>query len=294
MYWTIPLNPNVSSVEDHMQRLQKYMMVSKPIVEPLDDSIKNEQVIPKDKEEIKEIPKDKEEIKEISKVKEEIKEKKEIPKEKKEIPKVKEEILKEGKEKKFTPIHQDTLFWCLFIAKYGYHEYLRVEKQHGRKEMEEKTKIAEFVGKKKNKLSEELEHKITNVFCQEMVTDLLTKPIMPISSIYGFCCFYECSFLIINEQEKTYLSFSHKQNSTPIPIYIKQNRYSIHLQEDTIKESLSTYIAIQHYEKPLRAISHYTKMELEEIAEKINFPIPEKIKKNELYQMLWCKLAWTK
>jgi hypothetical protein len=257
MYWTIPLNPNVSSVDDHMQRLQKYMMVSKP-TEPLEETKKEE--TPKEKEITKETEKEitKETEKEITK-----------------------ETEKEKEKKKFTPIHQDTLFWCLFIAKYGYHEYLRVEKQHGRKEMEEKTKIAEFVGKKKNKLSEELEHKITNVFCQEMVTDLLTKPIMPLLSIYGFCCFYECSFLIINEQEKTFLSFLHKNNSTPISIYLKQNRYSIHLQEDTESQSLETYISIQHYEKPLRAISHYTKTELEEIAEKINFEIPEKMKKNE-------------
>ena len=266
MFWTIPLNTKEITIEQHLQGLQKYMMVSKPEIQE------------KEKEEKIE---EKQTLKEDSVTPFHVESNCSIL--------VNEMCKKEIK--KMTPTHQDSFFWCLFIAKYGYKEYINIGSQHGRKELEEKTKIAEFVGEKKNKLSEDLDHKITNVFCQSMVTDLLTKPIMPLSSIYGFCCFYEMSFFIINEQEKTYLSFLYKKNPNPIYIFVSKNKYSI-LDNENI--DLETYILVNHYEKPLRAISTYTKTDLEEIAEKIKFEIPEKMKKNELYYALWCKLAWNK
>jgi len=287
MYWTIPLTPMIP-LEEQLQRLQKYMMVSKPEVIKKDTSeeiiYEENPLLQKSKQEI-EIQNSK--IQEIENQNLKIQEiEKENQNSKLEIQNPKSKIKKI--EQRQTPTQQDTLFWCLFLAKYGYKEYINVGSQHGRKELEEKTKIAEFVGKKKNKLSEDLDHKITNVFCQEMVTDLLTKPVMPLSAIYGFCCFYECSFLIINEKEKTYLSFLNKKNPKPFHIFTKQ-KYSIDLD---FSGSLESHILLNHYEKPLRAISSYTKTELEEIAEKINFEIPEKMKKNELYDGLWKKLAW--
>jgi len=287
MYWTIPLIPMIP-LEEQLQRLQKYMMVSKPEVIKKDTS---EEIIYEENPLLQKLKQEKiqEKEKEIENQKTKIENSKiEIQNQETKIENSKIEILNQKIEQRQTPTQQDTLFWCLFLAKYGYKEYINVGSQHGRKELEEKTKIAEFVGKKKNKLSEDLDHKITNVFCQEMVTDLLTKPVMPLSAIYGFCCFYECSFLIINEKEKTYLSFLNKKNPKPFHIFTKQ-KYSIDLD---FSGSLESHILLHHYEKPLRAISSYTKTELEEIAEKINFEIPEKMKKNELYDGLWKKLAW--
>ena len=276
MFWTIPLNPKVIPLDEHLQLLQKYMMTSKPDILLIESNVTKDIFVPFSKQ----IESDRKLIY--------IKKKENIENQKIENEKLENETIEKQTQERFIPTQNDSLFWCLFLAKYGYKEYINVGSQHGRKELEEKTKIAEFVGKKQNKLSEDLNYKITNVFCQEMVTDLLTKPIMPLSAMYGFCCFYECSFLIINEKEKTYLSFLNKKNPKPFHIFTKQ-KYSIDLD---FSGSLESHILLNHYEKPLRAISTYTKTELEEIAEKINYQVIEKMKKNELYDALLKKLAW--
>ena len=73
-----------------------------------------------------------------------------------------------------TPRQPDTLFWCLYIIRHGYNDYLQIDRNYGVKELEEKQHILEFV--KENKVNmKNTNYKITNVAIQEIMSELMTQ-----------------------------------------------------------------------------------------------------------------------
>lgn len=56
----------------------------------------------------------------------------------------KEEVSQENnrqKEELYQPKQQDTLFWCLYIMKYGYNDYLQIDHNYGVKELMKNNKF---------------------------------------------------------------------------------------------------------------------------------------------------------
>jgi hypothetical protein len=197
---------------------------------------------------------------------------------------------------------QDGLFWSIYIAHYGYGEYLRNKYNYGKLEVREKQQIAEFI------LSNNLKtnYRVTRSFCGEMVADLTSLPRMVFSGLIGMCAYYKSNIYIVDIVKHTYLSFLINDESVrdtiilyKNPLHTKKfasNEYfiDIGMTVQSLEDILNNYYALEHYLKPLKGISTYLKTDLEKIAEKTVFQEKPEItvhSKQELYNAILMYLS---
>ncbi len=200
-----------------------------------------------------------------------------------------------------TPRQPDTLFWCLYIIRYGYNDYVQIDRNYGVKELEEKQKILEFV--KENKVNmKNTNYKITNVAIQEIMSELMTQ-----QKQTSFLCltavsvYYNINLLIINEKTKCMLEFwvnkervsdaFHDDNTFTYLLYKDEfGKYSVQIEyipSSKIIELREKYIVLEQYNKYLKALSNYRLEDLENLAKKLNvYDSNVKYKKGDLYEMV--------
>ena len=271
-------------------------------------SLKEEKVV---KEPIKEEKVVKEEIKVV---KEEVKEEQEpikvVKEEKEPIKVVKEEIKEEKKPQQtiFTRLEkeciytkgvQDGLFWSMYISQYGYDEYKRNKYNYGKIEVQEKEKIAEYLHK--NGSQKETNYRLTRGFCCEIESDLITTPKMTFSGLIGMCAFYKCNILIVDLNKHIYYSFcSNSENTKETYILYKNpfytgkmnsNEYFIDIDHKiySVSELNDQFFKIDNFQKPMKSITNYKKIELEAIASKVvkeEKTNDKSLDKNQLYEKI--------
>jgi hypothetical protein len=200
-----------------------------------------------------------------------------------------------------TPRQPDTLFWCLYIIRHGYNDYVQIDRNYGVKELEEKQKILEFV--KENKVNmKNTNYKITNVAIQEIMSELMTQ-----QKQTSFLCltavsvYYNINLLIINEKTKCMLEYwvnkervsdaFHDDNTFTYVLYKDEfGKYSIQIEyipSSKIIELREKYIVLEQYNKYLKALSNYRLEDLENLAKKLNvYDSNVKYKKGDLYEII--------
>jgi len=200
-----------------------------------------------------------------------------------------------------TPRQPDTLFWCLYIIRYGYNDYVQIDRNYGVKELEEKQKILEFV--KENKVNmKNTNYKITNVAIQEIMSELMTQQKQTsFLSLTAVSVYYNINLLIINEKTKCMLEFwvnkervndvFYDDNTLTYLLYKDEfGKYSVQLEyipPSKMIELREKYIVLEQYNKYLKALSNYRLEDLENLAKKLNIYVSNvKYKKGELYEMV--------
>jgi hypothetical protein len=74
----------------------------------------------------------------------------------------------------------------------------------------------------------------------------------------------------------------------------EKKRYKLLQSVDFNISILDSYVCLEQFDKPLKAMTHYKKIgELHEIADKLGLPIEPKMKKQEIYNLLAQKMAWS-
>lgn len=210
-------------------------------------------------------------------------------------PQIQEETLEEKCKKRLSYVQkcQDPLFWTLFLAKYGIHEYNRT-KNNGNIEMKEKSDMSShFYKTGSSKLNNCLQTKITKSGCGNMASQILTEPRMNWDSLYLVCAYYECNIYIVDLEKKTYVTYL-RQNPELYPNYVLyRNRKSGPIYYLDTNEQLYSleyitihFVYIMSYEKPFKGVSNYKVSELESFAIKMNIKYEPKTKKNDLYSLL--------
>jgi len=233
-------------------------------------------------------------------------EEKPIPKsseEEKSIKKSSEEPpLKKSSEeiKMFEPKQKDTIFWCIFIYIYGYGEYLTIGSRYGNRELEEKQKMITYF-KENPKCLKTTNHKITNGNIQEMYSEYLSfQNETTLMGVIGLAVYYNIRILLVDSSKNIYIDYHTNDTSTTIKTCILyknqgirgQTKYCFDMSTDENIESYekikNTMLCLEHYTKPLKAISTYKSCELEEIGKKLNIydESIKKIKKQELYNKI--------
>jgi len=192
---------------------------------------------------------------------------------------------------------QDGLFWSIFIAHYGYNEYLRNKYNYGKLEVNEKQNITDYV-LSKGSSALKTNYKLTRSMCAEMISDLTSLPRMVNSGLIAMCSYYKSDIYIIDIEKHTYLFFACLEEGKKEVIVLYKNplhtpKFSsnaffidIGITIQSLEEIRENYFCIEHYSKPLKGISTYLKPDLEIIAEKTVFreKKSEKIySKQELY-----------
>jgi hypothetical protein len=188
---------------------------------------------------------------------------------------------------------QDSLFWSIYIAKFGYNEFLHVGSNNGKLELKEKQAAVDCIHAiGAVKMSEQFQHKLTKVYVNELISELLTKPKMSYSGVYALCAYYQCQVCIVDLEKNTYLHFANR-NADLYILYKnpkKKHSYFVDIGHQLFsleKIQLSMYCLV-HYDKPLKSISNYTLTQLEELAKQMGLTVLPKTKKPVLFE----KIAW--
>jgi len=173
-----------------------------------------------------------------------------------------------------------TLFWCVFLAHYGYSEFLRVGKRFQNRELEEKQQIMETLSKNPKQMKDG-NMKLTNDSIQEILSGLMVSTNDSFSALVAYSKYYNktiyvvfsCSFLVFsNTKEPTEAKI---EDTCVLYQTRKHPKYggSYRLEEEPTLEKLKnireTKIEMEHYAKPFRGISAYKLGDLETMAQKI-------------------------
>ena len=210
------------------------------------------------------------------------------------IPKLNEEI------KMFEPKQKDSIFWCIFIYIYGYSEYLTIGSRYGNRELEEKQKMISYF-KENPKCLKTTNHKITNGNIQEIYSEYLSfQNETTLMGVIGLAVYYKIRILLVDSSKNIYIDYHTNDTSTEIKTCILyknkgirgQTKYCFDMSTNENIESdekiKNTMLCLEHYTKPLKAISTYKSCELEEIGKKLNIydESIKKLKKQELYNKI--------
>lgn len=193
------------------------------------------------------------------------------------------------------PKNTDTLFWCLYIAKYGYGDYLAIGTKYKNKEIEIKQKMIETI-KKSPAILKSTSRKVTNVAIQEIMAELMIDKKTTFKTFFAQCVLNDLNVYIVDPQNKTYLKFAYCQDSSPNSYIIYKSVdgfFSIDIEEKTpeqTSEFTATLFELEHGERPIKAISAYKVTELETISKQLGlFVDTKKYKKQELYDEILVK-----
>ena len=198
------------------------------------------------------------------------------------------------------PRQKDSLFWCIFIAKYGYQEYLEIQTHYGSRQMDLQKKICNYV-KEHSYLLKNVNIRITKAMVQEIISDLMTEiKKTSIYVLYAYAFYFQLNIVIIHPNEKCFLKiFTETENYENTIILLQKNeqeQYTLINEDLSLQEYLELYnekYCIENHIRPLKPISNYKVLELDEIAEKLNVNIENKpMKKQEKYDELTKILKW--
>jgi hypothetical protein len=186
----------------------------------------------------------------------------------------------------------DTLFWSIFIAVYGESEFMRIGSKYANREWEEKNNIRQAFMEKSKEL-QSTNHKVTIAATKEMMSEYMTGNKTSLLGVIGMSVYYKMPIVLVDDKKKTYLSFLPQNTERPTCILYKiygksRNHYEIYMGEES--ESYSSFFGLESYLRPLRAISTYTRSEINAIADK--FEITRDGSKEEVYRELSEYLVW--
>lgn len=189
--------------------------------------------------------------------------------------------------KTFIPEHDDALFWCLFIHKFGIEEYNLIGSKYKNYEIKEKMTIVQYLNENKNALKS---MKITKTATQEIMGKLMTNNTTDLQVVHGICAYYKLHIIVVCNSKKSYVEYNYSENDVSIEndilVVFKGNsllsnsrcRYSIKFGV-IAKDIINDFVRFVSFDKPFNGISTYKLPELEIIHEKLGLEI---VKKNKI------------
>jgi hypothetical protein len=199
-----------------------------------------------------------------------------------------------------SPKQSDTLFWCVYIAIFGYNDYLKVTRNYGMKELEIKKQIADFLQKTPSAFKN-TNIKVTKVAIQEILSELLTsQKETSIMCLLAILVKYHINIILLDPTDRFYLEYycdiSMKENPTFLiqkDTFGKYKLYSESFTVESLEQWKKSRFMLTSYLKPLHSLTTYKVSELEEIAKKYNVHNePKKSKKGDLYNDICDVLRW--
>ena len=193
----------------------------------------------------------------------------------------------------FFPKKKESLFWCMYIALYDHSSFYLINKNNNIL-LQEKQKMGEFI-KNNASLIKLSNHKVSNTTIKEIASELLMFDDISLMICIAMPMYIKKNIYIINPENNTYLYFySGIENSENIFFQKSLNEYGIYNSNNDLINKINTSIyCLEDPNKPFKACSSYTVKELNAIAKTISLEYnSEKIKKNDLYLLLWNKCVW--
>lgn len=198
------------------------------------------------------------------------------------------------------PKQTDTLFWCIYIAVFGYNDYMEISRNYGVKELDIKKQIADFLQRSPS-IFKNSNVKVTKVAIQEILSELLTsQKETSIMCLLAMIVKYHIHLLLVDPTDRFYLEYYHDKDMSESPTFIIQKdtfgKYNLRVEPLHVDELIQwkeRRLALESFVKPLRAISLYKVSELEELARRFDiFDENKKYKKADLYNDISEVLRW--
>lgn len=209
------------------------------------------------------------------------------------------------KEEYFEPDVEDKLFWCFYIILNGQSKYELIKTSSFKEEKDFKIKSTEEI----NKVKEQL--KLYKLKINEIKNELSNEKKITVKGLYALCILYKINIMFVNINKGIYYNCfgdntleindnkSENENITffNLPYIIIENINKIFILNNS-NENLNLYknkyYCIENISKPVKAISNYALVEIQELCNKLNIPIKsndnKKINKKELYNCIISKL----
>ena len=188
----------------------------------------------------------------------------------------------------FYPDNKDPLFWCIYISIYGMAEYKQIARGFANIVINEKQKIGNYF-EKNYKLLQNIEGiKITQKEAKEMLADIMTNSIVNPKLLYAFGIYYKKRIIITRDE--FYIDIKPFEYEGTIVLIKNKQEYGINMSVE-LEKITDEFFKLQTYEKPLKALSSYTKTELQEWIEYFDLKIDKKADKRIMYNELnsFCK-----
>ena len=200
------------------------------------------------------------------------------------------------------PKHQDTLFWCIFIAVYGYDEYLQVSRNYGVKELEIKQKVGTWLQTNLSKMKN-TNIKVTKVAIQEIMSELITTvKETSIMSMLAMIVHFNINIILVDSTGAVMLEFKADKDADneSVQTYILQKdsfgKYKLRsypLSKEQVEEFKKTVVVLESHLRPLKPITNYQTDDLKNVARRLGgFDETYKYKKAELYEELSEAMKW--
>jgi len=199
-----------------------------------------------------------------------------------------------------TPNHTDTLFWSMYIAKYGYSDYVTVGTRYKNKEIEKKQDMIDRIKKNPTLVKTDI-RKISKVCVQETLSELMMDKKTSYNSFFLMCLLNGLIVYVVNRELNLYMKFqgitTTQEDSDHIFYKSPDGSYSIDL--DSTREKMeaieSTMVRIDFGDKPMKSITAYKIDDLVTMAKQMDPEIEKesskKWKKTELYQFILNRIA---
>ena len=196
----------------------------------------------------------------------------------------------------FSPTQPDTLFWCIYVAVHGYHDYMEIDRNYGVKELEIKKQIADSLQKDASKIKN-TNVKVTKVAIQEILSDLLTtQKETNHMCLLAMIAHYNINVILVDPTDRFYLEYTSNAESTFVLYKDTFGKYGMILESvpnDWLSEFRTNKIRLESYLKPLRAVSTYKTDELDTLMKRVGgFDESKKYKKPELYDLISESIRW--
>ena len=183
---------------------------------------------------------------------------------------------------RFSPEEQDKLFWCFYIFLYGFAEYQLAKTSIFKIEKDIKLSSATKLINVKNIIKE------NKLKMSELQDELTQQDIISVKGLYALCIIHNINILYIKNRTYYDIKVCDKQINVIIntnnEIYIPDN-----INEIKITEYKNSYWKIENISKPLKSISSYSLVELQNICASFNIPI-KTLNKNILNAFLYSSL----
>ena len=194
------------------------------------------------------------------------------------------------------PNKLDTLFWSIYIAHYGYTEYLAIGSKYTNFELGEKATIMEHLKSSKHILKR-IHPKITLGATQEIMSELMTNKKSTLLAINAYALYYKVNIIVENANNGTYLEYIYdKEQPADKWICLKYTERKQYGIDHTGNTRTNRGILVESGDKPLRSMSTFKVAELNELAAKFptiwNDPERGTWKKADLYGKLWHHCVW--
>jgi hypothetical protein len=192
----------------------------------------------------------------------------------------------------YKPRHQDSLFWCFYILKYGLSKYeMEVGNQHFTIEKTEKFKYIDMLRKNKDILKINKIRPLT-----DLEDDLANKQRISVKTFFALCILEKVNILLVDKQ-KIYESINNDESEIHV---VHRNGLSnehwieFNMPPNEVTRIRETYYKITGFEAKIKSISSYTINELLELCKQLGINTTsnmaanaaKKITKKDIYEQI--------